>query len=196
MNAPALVDDTASPGAPRAAASVPTIEWPTLALMAGCLGGWSGVTALYGEIPIWLLGPAIAVLLTLHSSLQHELVHGHPTRWSTVNRALGLLPLSLWIPFERYRALHLVHHINERLTDPFDDPESNYWTPETWDALTRLERLLIAAQQTLLGRMAIGSWWRMGRFLRHEAAAFVRDEPGVRRAWSVRSTGGRGRRGK
>ena len=43
------------------------------------------------------------VLITLHSSLQHEIVHGHPTRWLGVNRLLAMLPLSLWLPFERYR---------------------------------------------------------------------------------------------
>ena len=185
MNAPALVDDPASRGAPSAAAGVPAIEWPTVALLATCIGGWLALTQLYGELSLWVLAPCIAALLTLHSSVQHEIVHGHPTRWSLFNRALGVVPLSLWIPFERYRALHLVHHLNERLTDPFDDPESNYWTPDTWQALSRLEQRMIAAQRTLLGRMAIGSWWRMGRFLRHEAVAFVRDEPGVRVAWTV-----------
>jgi fatty acid desaturase len=184
MNAPAIPRHSAT-ALEGTAARVSAVEWPTVALIATCVGGWLALTSLYGEVPTWLLAPATTVLLALHSSVQHEIVHGHPTRWSLFNRALGVWPLSIWIPFERYRALHLVHHVNARLTDPFDDPESNYWTPEAWQALSALERRAIAVQQTLLGRLLVGSWWRMGRFLRHEASAFVRDEPGVRAAWSV-----------
>ena len=169
---------------PGEAARVPAIEWPTVALVVVCVGGWFWLTSLYGEVSAWLLAPATAVLLAWHSSIQHEIVHGHPTRWSAVNRAIGgLMPLSLWIPFERYRTLHLQHHINDRLTDPYDDPESNYWAPERWERRPRILRRITELQLTLAGRMLIGSWWRIGGFVRREAVAFVRGEPGVRRAW-------------
>ena len=82
-------------------------------------------------------GAGVALLLTFHSSLQHEILHGHPTRSAAVNRLFGILPLSLWIPYDRYRRPHLVHHVNDRLTDPLDDPESNYWTAGGLGALRR-----------------------------------------------------------
>ena len=39
-------------------------------------------------------------------------------------------PLALWIPYESYRISHLMHHRDDRLTDPLDDPESYYWMPD------------------------------------------------------------------
>jgi fatty acid desaturase len=163
----------------------PAIEWPTLALITACYGGWFALTLQYGHWPLWALAPCIAVLLTLHSSLQHEILHGHPTRWNAVNHVLGVIPLSLWIPYERYRLLHLKHHINDRLTDPVDDPESAYWTPEAWNALSPVGRRLVEVQLTLAGRVLIGPWWRIPRFLRREAQAFIRNDPGVRGIWLV-----------
>jgi fatty acid desaturase len=79
--------------------------------------------------------------------------------------------------------LHLAHHINDRLTDPVDDPESNYVTPDAWQRRSGFARWIFQLQLTLAGRMFIGSWWRMGWFLRSEARAFSNDDPGVRAAW-------------
>jgi len=164
-------------------AGMPAIEWPTIALIVFAYGGWFTLTQAYGEWPTWILVPTVAVLLTFHSSLQHEILHGHPTRWAAVNRLFGIVPLSLWIPYDRFRALHLAHHINDRLTDPVDDPESNYVTPDAWQRRSGFARWIFQLQLTLAGRMFIGSWWRMGWFLRSEARAFRNDDPGVRAAW-------------
>jgi len=62
-----------------------------------------------------------AWLVAWHSSLQHELLHGHPTPWQGVNRAIGLIQLSLWLPYDVYRASHLAHHQDETLTNPQHD---------------------------------------------------------------------------
>ncbi len=164
-------------------AALPAIEWPTVVLIVFAYGGWLVLTQAYGEWPLWLVAPCTAVLLTLHSSLQHEILHGHPTRSTTINRLLGIVPLSLWMPYDRFRALHMAHHVNERLTDPLDDPETNYVTPDEWQGRTRVERWIFQLQLTLAGRMLIGSWWRMGAFLASEAKAFRRNAPGVRAAW-------------
>lgn len=163
--------------------AIPAIEWPTLALIVVAYGGWVTLTRAYGEWPTWVVAPCIAVLLTFHSSLQHEILHGHPTRSAAVNRLFGIVPLSLWIPYDRFRVLHTIHHVNDRLTDPIDDPESNYVTPEAWSQRSAFGRWIFQAQLTLAGRMLIGSWWRMGWFLTSEAKAFSRNEPGVRAAW-------------
>ena len=56
-------------------------------------------------------------------SLGHELLHGHPTPWTSVNSAIGFIPLSFWVPFARYKTMHVRHH-RSNLTFPEDDPES------------------------------------------------------------------------
>jgi len=81
-----------------------SVELPTLMLIVIAYGGWLALTAAYDHWPLWVVAPAVVVLLTLHSSLQHEIIHGHPTRWSWINRLLGMVPLSFWLPFERYRS--------------------------------------------------------------------------------------------
>lgn len=161
----------------------PAIEVPTVLLLIVAYGGWLGITLAYGRWPLWVVAPVCAVLLTLHSSLQHEILHGHPTRWHSVNRLLGLVPLSLWVPYERYRQKHLTHHLNERLTDPLDDPETFYWTPEAWANLDPVSRALVRVQQTLAGRVLLGPFWQIPRFLLAELRAVVRNEEGLRAVW-------------
>jgi len=55
------------------------VELPTLMLIVIAYGGWLALTAAYDHWPLWVVAPAVVVLLTLHSSLQHEIIHGHPT---------------------------------------------------------------------------------------------------------------------
>lgn len=159
------------------------MEIPTLLLIVLAYGGWLGATFAYGHWPLVLVAPLVAVLITLHSSLQHEIVHGHPTRWNAVNRLFGIVPLSLWLPYERYRVLHRTHHIDARLTDPLDDPESFYLTPEHSAGLQPLTRFFLEIQQTLAGRIVVGSFWRIGVFLRSEVRALRADINDVRAVW-------------
>ena len=100
-----------------------SVELPTLLLILGTYGAWLIVTRAYGHWPLIIVAPLLAVLLTLHSSLQHECVHGHPTRWERANRLLAVVPLSLWLPYYHYWRLHRRHHNDVRLTDPLDDPD-------------------------------------------------------------------------
>jgi fatty acid desaturase len=160
-----------------------SVEIPTLILITVVYGGWLITTAAYGRWPLWIVAPAVAVLLTLHSSLQHEIIHGHPTRWGLINRLLGMVPLSFWLPFERYRHKHLDHHVDERLTDPLDDTESYYWTPEQWQRLPRISRRLLQLQQTLAGRVVVGSFWRIVLFFRDEMYLLIKNERGIRAIW-------------
>jgi len=159
------------------------VELPTVALVLFTYGGWLLITATYGRWPLWIVASVVTLLLTLHSSLQHEIIHGHPTRWRGVNRLLGMVPLAFWLPFERYRRQHLTHHVDERLTDPLDDPESFYWTPEDWARMQPISRILLQIQQTLAGRLIIGSFWRIVVFLRGELRALIRNDEGVRAVW-------------
>lgn len=173
----------ASLDAPPHAPPISSQELPTWLLIAFVYGSWLFLTSRYGHWPLWMVAPTVAVMLTLHSSLQHEILHGHPTRNPEINRLLGIVPLSLWMPYERYRASHLVHHRDERLTDPLDDPESYYWTPQSWGALDGFSRAMLRFQQTLAGRMLVGSFWRPGLWLVSELRALIRNEPGVRMVW-------------
>jgi fatty acid desaturase len=161
------------------------VEWPTLLLIVGTYGAWLALTAAYAHLPFVIVAPLLVALLTLHGSLQHETIHGHPTRNDTLNRALTAVPLLLWLPYERYRANHLQHHHDERLTDPLDDPESFYWTPQEWQHLNPLTRAIFYAQQTLAGRIFLGSWWVIGQFWRIQIRGLIRNEKNLRRDWCV-----------
>lgn len=152
------------------------IEWPTVVLLAGVYGGWLAITFYSSALPWWIVAPVGAILITWHSSLQHEILHGHPTKWRAVNRALAIPPLSLWLPYELYRRSHLIHHRDERLTDPLDDPESYYWTRDDWRSLGRAGRGLVRFQTTFLGRLILGPAWNIGRFVGAEFAALLRGD--------------------
>jgi hypothetical protein len=59
-------------------------------------GGWGTLTWYSAVLPLPLLLLVGAWLLAWHSSLQHEVLHGHPTRRQAINDAIGFLPLSLY----------------------------------------------------------------------------------------------------
>ncbi|MCA0206483.1 MAG: fatty acid desaturase [Proteobacteria bacterium] len=161
------------------------LEWPTLGLIILCYGLWAVAGfALYPVLPVLAL-TLMAVMAALHSSLVHECLHGHPTRRRLINEALVTLPLSLAYPYRRYKATHLAHHHDERLTDPFDDPESYYRARWQYDRLPGLLKRLLAVNNTLLGRMVLGPWLVAGAFLLDEARLLRCDAPGVRRAWAI-----------
>jgi fatty acid desaturase len=151
----------------------PTVEWPTAALAALIYGLWGFATYDWRALPWPALVALGGVCVAWHMSLQHEIIHNHPTRSRRVNRALGAWPLALWLPYEIYRVTHLQHHNDNRLTDPLEDPESYYHTAEQWRALGPLGRALSRAQSTLLGRLVLGPAWAMARFWGGEAAALA-----------------------
>lgn len=161
----------------------PGVEWPTVALGGLIYGGWLALTYGHALLPAWLLAPLGAYLLAWHSSFQHEILHGHPTRSRSLNWWLGYPPLALWLPFERYRITHLSHHCDERLTDPFDDPETNYVEPSEWAAMPAWRRLVRRATSTLLGRLLFGPFVAIPRWLACEASAMLAGDMSVIRAW-------------
>ena len=164
------------------------IEWPTVALAAGIYGGWLVLTWFTDILPWPIVFVGGAWLVAWHASLQHELIHGHPTRWSAVNRLLGLPSLIVFLPYDRYRALHLAHHRDDRLTDPLEDPESAYWTPERWRGLGPVGRLIVRVTARLAGRLVIGPVWAIARFLIRDAKLIGDRRNGVRRAWTAHLT--------
>lgn len=159
------------------------LEWPTLGLLAMCYCLWavSGLI-LYPAFPVAGLF-AMAVTAALHASLQHEVLHGHPTRSAAVNEWLVALPLAVFYPYRRFRQMHLRHHCDERLTDPYDDPESWYRAAADHGRLPSWLRLLLRLNNAFLGRLVLGPPLMVAGFLASEAGRLARGERGVRRAW-------------
>ncbi len=156
-------------GQSAAAPSQHRFEALTWAVIIAVYGGWGLLTWFHASIPVWALLPAGAMLIAWHGSLQHETIHGHPTRRRWLNTAIGWPPLGLWMPYAIYRESHLLHHNNRHLTEPGADPESFYITPEDWRRLGPVRRSLFRANQTLLGRLTIGPGIVIGSFLAGEA---------------------------
>lgn len=152
------------------------VEWPTLAVSIAVYGGFGLVTWFHAAIPVWLLPVLGGLLVAWHGSLQHETVHDHPTRSRLANRLIGLPSLMLWLPWGIYRDTHLQHHVDSRLTDPLEDPESFYVTPQAWARMGRLRRGWLWAQNTLAGRLVLGPWRIVGGFLGSEAMRLVRGD--------------------
>ncbi len=131
-------------------------EAPTWAVAVAVHAGWFLTTFYYDALAWWLLAPLGAWFTTWHGSFQHEALHGHPTRWDRLNGLLAGLPVGLWMPYPIYRETHLVHHRNENLTCPINDPESFYQTAACWRRRGPLTRALYWAHDTLIGRLALG----------------------------------------
>lgn len=165
-------------------ARVPAVEWPTMVLIAAVDLSWLALTWFHDALPHWLWLALAGWVSAWWGSVQHEMVHGHPTRSRALNTALAAPPFWLWLPFERYRATHLAHHRDDRLTDPVDDPESRYWTPEGWRALGPVGRVLVDFQATLLGRVTVGPFWSIGCFAVAEARAVRAGDRERRRVWA------------
>lgn len=163
--------------------AVPAIEIPTLLLVLGIHSFWLLLTWFHATLPWWLFLALAAWLSAWWGSAQHEILHGHPTRHDAFNTALALPPYWLWLPFARYRDTHLVHHRDERLTDPVDDPESRYWTATAWRELGPLGRAMMATQATLAGRMMLGPPWVIARFLWAEFGAIRAGDRALAAIW-------------
>ncbi len=148
----------------------------TWAVIAVIYGGWGLLTWFNAEVPAWVLLPAGAMLIAWHGSLQHETIHGHPTRNRRINSALGWPPLGLWMPYAIYRESHLLHHNNRQLTQPGADPESFYLTVEDWNRYGPVRRALHLGNQTLLGRLVIGPVLVIGGFLAGEVGRIGRGD--------------------
>lgn len=160
------------------------LEWPTLALLIATYLVWGVSTTL---LAAWF--PVLAVLVTAvaiaqYSSLQHEVLHGHPFRNRHLNEALVFPGLTIWVPYIRFRNTHLAHHHDPVLTDPYDDPETNYFDPEVWARLPRPVRFLLRLNNTLLGRMVLGPATGTVAFIRSDWQKIRAGDREVRGAWA------------
>ena len=159
-------------------------QWPTWAVLVTVYGGWFALTYQAATLPWWVLLPAGAWLTAWHGSLQHEAIHGYPTRSPRLNAALVWLPLGLWMPYELYRETHERHHAVAHLTHPATDPESFYVSPEDWARMGRLRRAVHLVNQTLAGRLIGGPALIAGRFWLEEAHRLLRGDLAHGRVWA------------
>jgi fatty acid desaturase len=165
------------------------VEWPTLAVAAAVYGGFGLLTWFYQALPWWVLLPLGGYVVAWHGSVQHEVVHGHPTPWGWVNDLLVFPSLWLWLPFNLYRDSHLIHHRDEHLTDPRADPESYYLTEESWAQAGRPKRALYWVMNTLGGRLVLGPAYCAGKFLIGELRRFARGDFANLRPWLLHVAG-------
>ncbi|MFM0226858.1 fatty acid desaturase [Paraburkholderia dipogonis] len=131
-------------------------QWPTWALIVTIYGGWFGVATHARELGLPLTALLLAVLGTWYMSLQHELLHGHPTRSPFVNALLGFAPLAVWFPYGIYRDSHLQHHDDPHLTHPERDPESYFVSALVWRRAGWAIRALLTFRNTFIGRLLVG----------------------------------------
>lgn len=151
-------------------------EWPTLALAGLIYGGWLALTWFWTDLPWYLAVPPGAWLLAWQGSLQHEIIHGHPTPHAALNRAIATPPLALWLPFEVYRRAHLQHHVEPWLTDPVEDPESAYLTWQVWNRTGAVGRALRRLNLTLFGRLTLGPFLNLWAVYGNEVARLRRGD--------------------
>lgn len=154
------------------------IEWPTVAVAGIIYGGWLATTAWHAAIPTPLLVAIGAWLIAWHGSLQHETIHGHPTRIAALNRAFGFMPLALWLPYALYRRSHVAHHGSIAITDPQHDPESRYVARRGGCAW-----LAARVQATLPGHMVLGPPIAVAKFLIGEGRRAALEPARAARDW-------------
>lgn len=173
----------------RKSARRPAVEWPTVFLALACYGAWLAAgLLLWPSYPVLALAILI-ITVALQSSLMHEVLHGHPTRNAQVNEAFVFLPIGLIWPYRRFKTLHLRHHADERLTDPFDDPESYYKALWVHEELPRWLQKLLRINNTMVGRFFLGPWLSSIGFVIDDIKQLIAGDKAIRKAWLLHAIG-------
>ncbi|MGZ9810383.1 fatty acid desaturase [Pseudoroseicyclus sp. H15] len=159
-------------------------EWPTLGLLALTYSIWGAALFGLSLLSPWLAIPVLAWAIAQHASLQHEAIHGHPFEARWANELIVWPALALVIPYRRFRDTHLAHHRDSQLTDPFDDPETNYLDGTVWDSLPGMARAIYNFNNTLLGRLVIGPIIGSASFIAGDLRAIRAGNRAVSRAWA------------
>lgn len=164
------------------------IEWPTLLMMVATYAIWAMGTVLW-DYSVLVSLVLTTLTITQFSSLQHEVLHGHPFVNRNVNEALVFPALTLIVPFNRFRDLHLAHHFDPNLTDPYDDPEANYMDPKVWDKMSAPVKLLYRMNNTLMGRILFGPAIAIYALAKMDAALIAKGDRAVLWAWILNTIG-------
>ena len=161
------------------------IEWPTLALIVVVYAVLATLVWFHAVLPWWLILVVGSYAACLHSSLQHEVLHGHPTRSRMFNEALVFIVPHLWLPYGRYRDLHLTHHNDLNLTCPVRDPESYYLLPDQWANMSGILKNLQNFNNTLFGRMLIGPAISIVQFWGDEFRQMLSGNRRIMKCWAL-----------
>ena len=137
----------------------------------------------------WITVPLLMIVLALHSSLQHEILHGHPFANRLLNEALVFIPAGLFLPYRRFRDTHIQHHTDPNLTNPVSDPESNYVDPVVWSGLSKPKQVLLTINNTLSGRMILGPAIDLYAFYKKDLKAMLRGEAAITQAYVLHIVG-------
>lgn len=165
------------------------VEWPTVAVAVLLYTSFGLLTLNHHALPWWAVLPLGGYLVCLHGSLQHEVVHGHPTPIGWINEAFVFPSFWLWLPFRVYRESHLIHHRDDLLTCPVNDPESNYLLPETWERMGPVGRGFQRALGTIAGRLVLGPPFFAGRLLVRELNRLAKGDRSHILAWAIHIPG-------
>lgn len=165
------------------------VEWPTLLICFLCYAGFAIATLCTHVLGYALSAGLLVVSLTLYSSFHHEVTHGHPFKVRWANHILVFPALGWMIPFLRFRDTHLAHHHDPSLTDPYDDPETNFIDPVVWRRWHRLRRELYRWNNTLLGRMLVGPAITLTVFYTQDARALLKGDRHITRAYLLHVAG-------
>ena len=166
-------------------AVVKAIEWPTVFLWLACWGLWLLGVFVLPMASMLLAGVVLTLVLVSQSSLSHEALHGHPFASRRVNDGLAMVSLGLLVPYIRFRDTHLAHHIDERLTDPYDDPETNFYDPAVWARMAHWQQQIMQLNNTLLGRMLIGPLISQVMFMRGDWREMRQGNRAIIGAWGI-----------
>ena len=159
------------------------VEWLTLGLLAVCYGAWMVAVIWVPHLSVFVAILLAALCAVLHSSLTHEAIHGHPTRWQKLNAALVAPSLNLVVPYLRFHDTHHAHHMNDRLTDPYDDPESNYQALADWAQRPIWQKAMFRFNNTLAGRLLIGPLLSQFAFMKGDLIAILHHDRRVALGW-------------
>jgi fatty acid desaturase len=165
------------------------IEWPTLVVFATTYALWA-----LGTVVLWPISPVLAMLVTAlaiaqYSSLTHEVLHGHPFRNQTLSEALVFPGITVYVPYLRFKDLHLQHHFDPALTDPYDDPESNFVDPAVWAHLPAHKKAVLRFNNTLFGRMLLGPAISLWALVAGDLAAILKGDRRVALGWGLHVAG-------
>ncbi len=162
---------------------IPPVEWQTVLLVAINYAVFTLVCLFYHHLPWWIVLVIGAFVVALHGSLQHEAIHGHPTRNRQINEILIFPSLWLWLPYDIYRDSHLKHHEDDCITDPFEDPESYFVSRNKWETLAAWQRAGYVLRNTVGGRLLLGPLWACVTLWRDEIKRLVREDTSYLAAW-------------
>lgn len=165
------------------------VEWPTLAVCFLCYSGFFVATLWAEELGLIVSALVLTLALTLYSSFSHEVLHGHPFNSRTANETLVFPALGLLIPYGRFRDTHLAHHHDPSLTDPYDDPESNFVDPSVWATWCAVRKAVYIFNNTLAGRILIGPMIGLWAFYRTDVRAIRQGDRRVIEAYMLHCLG-------